>query len=177
MNEINPIASRIVFEAPTLENSLAMALLETAAMRNQVDEETRRLNAMLQAVKDSEEYKAAELRRQHFSESLAAAEARAKAVALDVFRATGVKSRVGVSVKHYTTTTLDYDYAAAYKWAETSAKELIILDRKLFESYAKAVANITPVPCVKMITTEEDRPQLDSILDNLAELGQAKGKK
>jgi len=177
MNEIELIASRLVCEAPTLENSLAMALLETAAMRNMVDEETRRMTAMLQAVKDSEEYKAAELRRQHFSESCAAAEARAKAVALDVFRMTGIKSRVGVSVKHFTTTTLDYYYADAYKWAETNAKELIVLDIKLFEAHAKAVAKTVPVPCVKMITTEEDRPQLDSTLDNLAELGKAKGKK
>lgn len=170
-------ASAPVPAEETLLGGLSIALADVQNLRALVDEKTKLMSDMLQAVKESEAYKAAELRRAVLADMLAAAELNAKSLALDAYRVTGVKSRWGVSVKHFTTTTLDYDYAAAYKWAETSAKELIVLDTKLFEAHAKAVAKTVPVPCVKLIVTEEDKVQLDSVLGEVVLLGTAKGKK
>jgi len=162
--------------AKTTEAELAGTLAEVARLRKDIDEKTELMNAMLDAVRNSPAYRSLELDRAEFSEYLAAAEADAKELALQVYNASGVNGRYGVTVKTFTTTRLEYDYNAAYKWASESAKELIVLDQKLFEEHALAVAKTVPVPCVKIIEEAEDRAQLDKRMPELDKLGQRKGK-
>lgn len=144
--------------------TLSEALTDAARKRALIDFYTAKMGAMLQAVKDNPEYQSFELARAALATNLQETESRAKELALEAYRADGKKSRPGVTVKTMTKRSLIYDYNAAFKWAQAGAQELIVLDTKLFEKHALAVAKTVPVPCVQIIETSEETAQIASDL-------------
>lgn len=149
--------------------SLSEALGEVARMRAVIDKLTGRMSAMIQQVKDTVEYRALESTRADAASLLTIHEDRAKALALEAYAADQKKTRPGVTIKTFTDRRLIYDYNTAFKWAETSAKELIVLDTRLFEKHALAVAKTVPVPCVEIVESKEDRAQIASDLSAFLE--------
>lgn len=149
--------------------SLSEALGEVARLRATIDNLAERMSAMLQQVKESVEYRALESTRADAASLLSIREDRAKALALAAYAADQKKTRPGVTIKTFTDRRLIYDYNTAYKWAAESAKELIVLDTKLFEKHALAVAKTVPVPCVEIVETKEDRVQIASDLSEFLE--------
>lgn len=146
------------------ESALALALVEVSNLRTRIDEESKFMADLIKAVKESDDFKSAEMRRAVRAVSLAEAEAKVKNLALEAFKATGVKSRVGVTIKRFTSTTVKYDYNTAFEWAQKRAPELIVLDQRLFEDYVKLVRKSIPVPCAQIVETYEDRAQIDTDL-------------
>lgn len=142
------------------ESALALALVDVANLRTKVDEESKFMDDLLKAVKESENYKSAEMRRAVRAASLAEAEAKVKRLALEAYKATNVKSRVGVTIKERTTKAVEYDYATAVAWAREKAPELIVLDQKLFEAHVLANAATIPIPCAKVVVTKKLEAQI-----------------
>lgn len=149
--------------------SLSEALGEVARMRAAIDKLTGLMTAMIDHVTESEDYRLLESTRADAAALLAIHETRAKELAIEAYRADGKKTRPGVSVKTFTDRRLIYDYNTAYKWAAESAKELIVLDTRLFEKHALAVRGTVPVPGVEIIEVKEDRVQIASDLSEFLE--------
>jgi hypothetical protein len=64
----------------------------------------------------------------------------------DYYRTSNKQPHEAVSIR--IKKTMDYSYDDARKWAQEHLPEAIVLDRRLFESHAQAVAKTQPVPFV-----------------------------
>lgn len=144
--------------------NLSEALGKVAELREKVDDYSIALSAMLDAVRNMEEYKSMEIERAALADALHQAEENAKALAVEAFREDGQKTRPGVTVKTFIERKLEYEYNDARKWAEAHAPELVVMDVRMFEKHALAVAKTAPVPGVKVVETYELRAQIASDL-------------
>jgi hypothetical protein len=86
-----------------------------------------------------------------------------KQAALAEYQATKQKDPItGITVKIYKV--IKYDAEKAEAWAKEKMPEMLVLDEKAFEKYAKAVADVAPVPCVEYL--DDPRPQIASDLSD-----------
>lgn len=130
-------------------------LKSLAEFRKQSANLAEKIVTLNNALKETPEFKALEVAKG----ALAAVEEQAsftsnfiRNATLKQFSETKTKPTLaGVTVKIFKL--LKYEKTAAESWAREKMPELFKLDEKGFEKYAKAVAEITPVPCV---TFEED---------------------
>lgn len=130
------------------------ALHELVAMlgdvRKELDEAERACQWILDAARLSDEYRAAAERAERAKARLEDLESAVKNGALSVYMTSGDKKPApGVQVKLYTT--LEYDYVAALDWARANLPAALSLDKRFFETHAKAVAGTLPVPCVNVV--------------------------
>ena len=126
---------------------------------------------LLEAVYASPEYQAALSESADANEQMAILETAIHQDGLTAYIQSGDKKPFdGVTVKVFTR--LKYDLVTALDWSRKNRPELLTLDTRLFEQYAKGVAGSVPVPCVEMVT--EPRVQIAADLSKFILQGEPK---
>lgn len=119
------------------------------------------LDAMRQALEESDEWQRAQKRLDEAKELQDQLAEDIKAGALDEYATTGDKKpHPAVQVKLFSK--LQYDEQQAYEYCLDSLPQALKLDKRTFEQYAKGVAKVAPVAFVE--TVFEPRAQIASDL-------------
>ena len=125
-------------------------IIKLAKAREQFEAAKSRRAELLAAVTNGEAYRDDTQAMEQAQAEIAEATREIQAAALDAYLATGSKKpHPAIGIRE--TTTLTYDVDKALTWARSNLLAAVTLDRKLFETHAKAVVKTQPLDFVQIV--------------------------